>query len=69
MTQYITLEYKKINGSEPVLMDVYSPSRLTPNKGVISLPIVMFFHGGALTAGNRRSYFPHWLKSKFSVRI
>lgn len=66
MAQYTTLEYKKLNGSEPVLMDVYSPT-LAPTKDVISLPIVMFFHGGALTVGHRRSYLPNWLKGVFDT--
>jgi len=61
MSEYRTLEYKKVNGSHPVFMDVYSPS-LPATKEAIALPVVVFFHGGALTVGNRQSFFPTWLK-------
>ncbi|KAF9559715.1 alpha/beta-hydrolase [Agrocybe pediades] len=41
-------------------MDVYAPP-LPASAGVVPLPIVIFFHGGALTVGNRESYLPTWL--------
>jgi len=65
MAQYKqrTIEYKRLNGSQPVLLDVYFPV-LPPTKDDIALPVVVNFHGGGLTIGNRTSFFPIWLLGK-----
>ncbi|KAF9562498.1 alpha/beta-hydrolase [Agrocybe pediades] len=63
MSQFKTIEYKKLNGTQPVLMDVYSPPLPSADK-VVSLPIIVYIHGGALTLGNRQDFFPTWLKDR-----
>jgi acetyl esterase/lipase len=27
------------------------------------VPALLYFHGGGLTVGNRKSWFPHWMQS------
>ncbi|KAF9554315.1 alpha/beta-hydrolase [Agrocybe pediades] len=63
MSQPKTLEYKRLSETHPVFLDVYSPPLPATTEPVL-LPIVMFFHGGALTLGNRTSFFAHWLKDR-----
>lgn len=65
---YNTVEFKLLDENHPILMDIYSPS-LPCIKKVISLPVVMFFHGGYLTAGDRTSFLPEWLISKLLIII
>ncbi|KAF4619690.1 hypothetical protein D9613_004826 [Agrocybe pediades] len=58
--QVKTIEYKKLDNGQPILIDVYFPP-LPRNSSNVSLPVVVNFHGGALTIGNRKSFFPGWL--------
>ena len=49
-------------------LDVYPPS--LPKDAVSpSVPAVVFFHGGGLSVGNRRSWFPRWLKGTISTHM
>ncbi|KAF9562492.1 alpha/beta-hydrolase [Agrocybe pediades] len=57
---YKILEYKRINGSQPVLLDVFFPP-LAATDEVVALPVVVHFHGGGLVVGNRQSFMPIWL--------
>lgn len=64
----LTFIYKEVDGIR-VLLDVYLPpndvdQQLT-GQPIQHRPAVVYFHGGGLTVGNRRSWFPTWLKSQF----
>ncbi|KAI0333674.1 alpha/beta-hydrolase [Cubamyces sp. BRFM 1775] len=56
-----TLAYKNTNGLT-IYLDIYPP----PSDGTRTAPLpgVVYFHGGALTVGNRKSWFPSWLHSR-----
>ena len=57
----LTMVYKLINDL-PIHLDVYPPSDLSATAVEIPMfPAVVYFHGGALTVGNRKSWFPAWL--------
>ena len=62
-----TFAYKQI-GNQDVLFDIYLPE--VPSSGslkrneTVSVPAVVYFHGGGLTVGNRESWFPFWLHSR-----
>ncbi|KAI0755059.1 alpha/beta-hydrolase [Daedaleopsis nitida] len=45
----LTLAYKHDTGDQPIHVD---------------LPAIVYFHGGSLTVGNRRSWFPSWLHQR-----
>lgn len=78
----VTLVYKTISTSgaagQPseisLHLDVYPPnshSNDTPaseNNGV-GVPVVLYFHGGALVVGDRKSWFPEWLHSQRRSRF
>ncbi|KAJ7069492.1 Alpha/Beta hydrolase protein [Mycena amicta] len=55
--------YKTV-GAQPIYLDVYPPSDL---QGVSRLPAVVYFHGGGLTVGTRRAWFPTWLSSRLAA--
>ena len=72
----ITLVYKTISTLDPdadgetsgipLRLDVYLPeSHLngasTSGEGHVEVPAVVYFHGGGLVVGNRKSWFPEWL--------
>lgn len=70
----LTFPYKTVKGSAQIHLDIYSPSfahydNAVPNKnangnaGPATVPVVLYFHGGGLTVGNRKSWFPMWLHS------
>ncbi|KAH8204914.1 hypothetical protein TruAng_000953 [Truncatella angustata] len=50
-----TLVYHEVGGHE-VKLDYYLPPHVSG-----SLPVVIHYHGGGMTAGSRRDDFPHWL--------
>lgn len=55
-----TYAYKHVDG-QPVHIDVYPPLQAAFSEILAPLPAVIYFHGGALTVGNRQSWFPTWL--------
>ena len=60
----ITFPYKTV-GKTPLLLDVHAPEQHGDNassEGAHVVPALVYFHGGGLTVGNRKSWFPHWLK-------
>ncbi|KAH7903742.1 Alpha/Beta hydrolase protein [Hygrophoropsis aurantiaca] len=65
----LTFAYKHV-GEEPILLDVFLP--LHPERRAAGLevlpavPAVIYFHGGGLAVGNRRSWFPAWLQNRLS---
>ncbi len=60
---YSTIVYKTI-GDLKLHFDLYHP-RLETHPQSAKVPAVIYFHGGGLTVGNRKSWFPYWLCSGF----
>ena len=54
----LTIVYKVVDDL-PIHVDVYPPT--IPVLSSSPIPAVIYFHGGALTVGNRKSWFPTWL--------
>ncbi|KAG1849890.1 Alpha/Beta hydrolase protein [Suillus subalutaceus] len=67
----LTFTYKEVDGIS-VLLDVYLPpddvDQQFTGQAIQYHPAVVYFHGGGLTIGNRRSWFPTWLKNRLSAR-
>ncbi|KAF9449114.1 alpha/beta-hydrolase [Macrolepiota fuliginosa MF-IS2] len=58
---HTTVVYKKID----VKFDFYPPSIGSGSAGEeLRVPVVVYFHGGGLTVGNRESWFPYWLHKR-----
>lgn len=57
-----TFRFRATETNCPVDMDVYLPSMKDSTPETKPVPAVVFFHGGGLTVGNRRSWFPDWFK-------
>lgn len=56
----LTFPYKFVD-DKPSYVDLYLPDvKHTTRK---TLPVVLYFHGGGVTVGNRRSWFPNWIHS------
>ena len=54
----LTMVYKVVNNL-PIHIDIYAPTLVS--SAAPAVPAVVYFHGGALTVGNRKSWFPAWL--------
>ena len=80
----VTLVYKSVSApsldadGEPLEIslhvDVYPPkSHLngtpTSEDDGVGIPAVVYFHGGGLTVGNRKSWFPEWLQSQYRFQF
>jgi len=68
----LTFTYKEVDGIS-IMLDVYLPpdnvsQQHTDRPDAKHCPAVVYFHGGGLTVGNRRSWFPAWLTSRLSAR-
>jgi len=53
----------------PLHLDVYPPDpqlnrSSTSGDDGVGLPAVVYFHGGGLLAGDRKSWFPEWLRGE-----
>ena len=64
-----TLVYKRLGAGESFIdvnVDIYHPVADALPKEVLvpTVPAVVYFHGGGLAVGNRRSWFPTWLYSQ-----
>ncbi|KAF7768065.1 CAZyme family CE10 [Agaricus bisporus var. burnettii] len=59
---HTTLTYKSI-GDHTTSLDVFPPiiRAITGNITPHYVPALVFFHGGGLTVGTRKSWFAHWL--------
>ncbi|KAI0032783.1 Alpha/Beta hydrolase protein [Vararia minispora EC-137] len=62
-TGCITLVYKHV-GSLDLLLDLYLPASASIER---PSPILVYFHGGGLTVGDRTSWFPEWLHERLSA--
>ena len=54
--------------------DVYPPNSYsegtpTSEDGNVGAPAVVYFHGGALVVGNRKSWFPVWLHGQCRFQL
>lgn len=57
-----TLVYSTV-GDHEIKLDYYLPPKANG-----ALPIVIYYHGGGMTAGSRRDgQFPRWLYGKLSM--
>ena len=80
----VTLVYKTVPTSSPgpeggspevpLRLDVYLPDSrpnniLAPGNDSAGLPAVVYFHGGGLLVGNRKSWFPEWLHGKYCLNV
>ena len=51
-------------------LDVYLPEKphsndtSIPGDDRVEVPAVVYFHGGGLLVGNKKSWFPEWLRSQ-----
>lgn len=76
----MTLVYKTVTALNPTLegetsgiplrLDVYPPNRTSTSGGDgVGVPAVVYFHGGGLLVGDRKSWFPEWLRGEsFSIQ-
>lgn len=68
-SRHITLPYKRVDDLE-INLDVYPPAstytQTLSSQYKLSVPAVVYFHGGGLTVGNRASWFPGWLYRTYS---
>ncbi|KAK0504296.1 Alpha/Beta hydrolase protein [Armillaria luteobubalina] len=62
---YSTIVYKMI-GDLKLHFDLYHP-RLEAHPQSTKVPAVVYFHGGGLTVGNRKSWFPYWLCKRLNA--
>lgn len=62
---HTTVVYKNIRGHK-VSLDVFRPIiRAIPDDvSQCHVPALVYFHGGGLTVGTRKSWFPYWLHSE-----
>ena len=58
----LTFPYKRVEDTL-IHLDLYPPNVTSPLTPTV-VPVVVYFHGGGLTVGNSRSWFPHWLQSQ-----
>lgn len=66
----LTLAYKTVDGVT-CYIDVYLPSleAVAARGRPAPLPVILYFHGGGLTVGNRKSWFPQWIHGAHIDRI
>lgn len=60
----LAFTYKRVQCTH-LLLDVYPPVIGTRTKETTEYPMIIYFHGGGLTVGNRESWFPRWLHSAY----
>ncbi|KAH7885514.1 alpha/beta-hydrolase [Phlebopus sp. FC_14] len=62
-SRYLTFAYKYAD-DKPIFLDAFLPDDGTD--GAIHRPVVIYFHGGGLTVGNKKSWFPSWLQTRLT---
>lgn len=65
-----TFTYKKLDDIA-IRLELYPPSSLpgVRRSDVPATPAIIYFHGGGLTVGSAKSWFPTWLKGVHDYRI
>ncbi|PPQ68370.1 hypothetical protein CVT24_004791 [Panaeolus cyanescens] len=61
---HITLPYRKTASGDDVLLDVYPPPSVTEASDaspIPKIPALIYFHGGGIVVGNRKSFLPPWI--------
>lgn len=68
--QVLTFTYKTL-GEVAIQLHLYPPSILDAESGdAFRLsPAVVYFHGGGLTVGTAKSWFPKWLKGALAIYL
>lgn len=64
----VTLTYKHLENGEPVFLDLYAPDVIATSEGE-EVGVVVYFHGGGLCVGDRRSWLPVWLQRASSLPV
>src|SRR5689334_11366274 len=67
---HITLPYRKTVKGDDVLIDVYPPPYITSAADTSVAPKIaalVYFHVGGIVVGNRKSFLPPWIMSRFSL--
>ena len=82
MPDPVTLVYKTVYASNssseggpsgiPLHLDVYLPDSHSGGASAsgddgVGMPAVVYFHGGGLLVGDRKSWFPDWLQSESAL--
>jgi acetyl esterase/lipase len=71
-SNHLKITYKLVD-NVALHIDVYPPSPppVEHDKTTEGIPVVVYFHGGGMTAGDRKSWFPTWLyrKKKFAGHV
>lgn len=65
MSGCVSIPWKEVKGEEAMLLDLYLPEiHLGPDAQtrLPQIPAVIYFHGGGMTVGDRKSWFPLWLQ-------
>lgn len=73
---HVTAPFKRLEDSTPIFVDIYLPPQVPsaleeepavrPNKHARLIPMVVYFHPGGLSVGNRR-WLPRWLIGRESL--
>lgn len=57
----VTGAYKRVGPEEiPIAFDLYLPASASVASGALTLPTVVYFHGGGLAVGDQ-TWIPQWL--------
>ncbi|KAF4590205.1 hypothetical protein EYR40_009396 [Pleurotus pulmonarius] len=70
MSGCISIPWKEIEGQALISLDLYPPeTRLISESetGPSRIPAVIYFHGGGMTVGDRKSWFPSWLQKRVNA--
>lgn len=63
----LTFTYKEVQNIS-LLLDVYPPAvNESTAFAHTECPVIVYFHGGGLTVGNKESWFPHWLHGTYDL--
>ena len=65
----LNLTSEGVQSEVPLHLDVYLPDphpdrTSTSGGGSVGVPAVVYFHGGGLLVGDRKSWFPEWLRGE-----
>jgi acetyl esterase/lipase len=80
--QPLTFAYKTVQGLQ-IHLDIYPPPFAHHDNGAPNgnptkrgsdenpdvVPALLYFHGGGLTVGDRKSWFPQWMQSQFILPL